>query len=1441
MRISLTAVSGGRTADVLVDSEPDATVGALSDQLAGCLGIPATTLFLGGSELPADTPVAEAALLDGSVVGVGGPVETPAVATSRGWQLHVVAGPDAGTILALPVGDHELGRSAAVTFTDPMMSRRHALLTVTGEGATVTDLESRNGTWLDGQRLPQHEATPLEPGAMLGIGDSIMTIRVARTGDAATEAAEPGWLSFLRPPRMLPYEQPVTIRIPEAPTEPHKRRFPLATILAPLALGIVMAVARQSPGYLLFSVASPMMMLTNMLADRKSGAKDYKKAVADYTVALATAQQRLSDAVLEEQSRRRVQLPDAADTILTAGLPGRRLWERRRIDRDALVLRVGVADLPTTVRIERSRRADDLPDGAPLLHAVPVPLPLQEAGVVGVCGPEETVQGILRWLVLQLAAYHAPRDLAFTLLTSRTSEHWSWIKWLPHIRSRELESYFAAIGNDPETVAARVADLSALLKARQDIAKQSRLDGDHFPAHVLVVDGARALRATPGLASILQDGPAVGIYAICADVEERLLPETCTATLSVSPQDAAHVELKRSGLAPLPEILVESVTPAWALSVARSMAPLRDVAAEEDEVVLPDSSRLLDVLSLEPPTADAIRARWQLEGRTTTMTLGVGLDGPFALDLRRDGPHALIAGTTGSGKSELLQTMIASLAVANRPDAMNFVLVDYKGGSAFKDCNFLPHTVGMVTDLDNHLVERALTSLSAELKYREHFLADAGVKDIEDYIALQAKDASRPSLPRLVIVIDEFASMARELPDFVTGLVNIAQRGRSLGIHLILATQRPSGVVSPEIRANTNLRISLRVTDAADSSDVLESADAARIPKSAPGRGFARLGAGALVPFQAGRVGGRRPGAANTHVPPPFVAPVVWTQLGYLSPAAVKAMAHDDVEITDLSVLVDVIRTAAEQDGVPAQRSPWLDALPERLLLSDLGAPASLRLGYGLVDIPADQQRATAIFDPARDGHLMVIGSARSGRSQLLRALAGSLARGTSTRDAHLYAIDCGNGALLPLQELPMCGAVVTRTQSERAGRLLTRLAQEMERRQQLLAAGGFADLTEQRARSEEPLPHLLLLIDRWEGFTSTLGEMDNGRLTDIVMAVLREGASVGVHAVITGDRSLMSGRMSSLTDNKLALKLADKGDYGLVGLNPRQLPDSVNPGRGFVASTGLEVQIALLDEDDSGQAQAAAISELAKTAQARDADVARQQRPFRVDVLPAAVTFEVAWDLLPAEPTGPFALAGVGGDELESLGTSFAGGRCFVVAGPARSGKSTSLTGMARSLTMTGCEVVIIAPRPSPLHQLEGQPGILRCFREAGVSAEALSSELDAAAGRPLAIVIDDAELLKDAPTADLMKEIVKGGHGDRVFVVFGGNAESICTGLSGWQVEAKKSRQGLLLSPQGISDGDLIGVRLPRSVIGQPVQPGKGLLHLGDSGLVSVVVPSA
>ncbi|MCP9979880.1 hypothetical protein LUX32_21525 [Actinomadura madurae] len=399
------------------------------------------------------------------------------------------------------------------------------------------------------------------------------------------------------------------------------------------------------------------------------------------------------------------------------------------------------------------------------------------------------------------------------------------------------------------------------------------------------------------------------------------------------------------------------------------------------------------------PTADHVLQSWnRTGGRTTRVPVGLDSGGRHEVDLRVDGPHGLIAGTTGAGKSELLQTLIASLAVANRPDEMTFVLIDYKGGAAFKDCARLPHTVGMVTDLDGHATERALESLAAELRRREEILLDAGAKDVDDYDDLRPADPGLPAMPRLVLVIDEFAAMVTELPDFVAGLVDIGRRGRSLGVHLILATQRPAGVVTADIRANTNLRIALRVTDPDESTDVLDSPEAAQISKATPGRCYIRSGASAPHPVQSARIGGRRPGA-GAGSGGPTVLPLPWQGLGHPLPAPGGGGAGTAAETpaTDLGVLVQAVDEAARRAGIARQPSPWLNPLPERIALAPRTAAGGSVVDvppvpFGVTDLPAVQSREELALDLTSGGHLYIAGSAQSGRSTALRTIAGSLA-----------------------------------------------------------------------------------------------------------------------------------------------------------------------------------------------------------------------------------------------------------------------------------------------------------------------------------------------------------------------------------------------------------------------------------------------------------------
>ncbi|MFC8801901.1 FtsK/SpoIIIE domain-containing protein [Streptomyces anthocyanicus] len=1524
MRLTLTVVDpyGGGSADVVLDADPESTVGDIAEELAKQVGIAGAQVIPIGHQGQAGTGGAPLVYVDGYAVDpsatvVGSPLREGAVVSLQDpsgclpgeptglVELRVVGGPGAGFVHRLGVGKYDIGSGPAayVRIEDPEVDARALTLSVATDGTCKVAVHSdKEGVTLDGESVQEGDGDDWPLGAQIAVGNSLVELARYAPPNAALKWSEDGvGLDYNRPPRLRPAERQTNFRLPSPPRDYEARPLPWLMALTPLVGAVVAVMVFGRWYYLIMAGLSPILLFANYFNDKKHGRKSHAKQVKEYEEQKARIEKDAQAALVAERDDRRQAIPDPAVVLSVATGPRTRLWERRRTDRDHLLLRVGTGQLPSEVVLDDPEQDDHRRQVTWKIEDAPVALSLRTLGVVGIAGPGDSARSLGRWAVAQTAALHSPMDVQFYVLSENSAQsEWDWVRWLPHSRPSGGQDVNVLIGTDAETVGARIGELTQILDARKKAAEQKGggAQGSSFtdPDIVVVWDGSRRLRSLPGVVRLLREGPAVSMFAVCIDAEERFLPGECQAFVVAEPRaeesgrqqrdaearpaqqvaggfpsfqawhtnapaepeqraraEKLRLRVEEAGVERITGVRPDFVTPAWCLRLARSLSALRDISGETEDSALPGSSRLLDVLQLEPPTADAIGARWRMGGQSTMAVIGESYDGPFGIDMRKDGPHGLIAGTTGSGKSELLQTIVAALAVANTPENMTFVLVDYKGGSAFKDCVKLPHTVGMVTDLDAHLVERALESLGAELKRREHILAAADAKDIEDYQDLVRRDPSHAPVPRLLIVIDEFASMVRDLPDFVTGLVNIAQRGRSLGIHLLLATQRPSGVVSPEIRANTNLRIALRVTDGGESSDVIDSPEAGHISKNTPGRAYVRLGHSSLVPFQSGRVGGRRPGAADPAALAPWVGPLGWEELGRAALTKPKTESREDDEITDLKVLVDAVRDANRSMGIPAQHSPWLPALDEKLMLDEIEVPALAGAApgklppapYGIEDLPSDQARRPVVVDFASFGHLMIGGAPRSGRSQVLRTIAGSLARTHSTADVHLYGIDCGNGALNALTRLPHCGAVVGRNQTERVVRLVNRLKGELSRRQDLLADSGFADIGEQRASVEESerLPHIVVLLDRWEGWVPTLGEVDHGSLTDELQTMMREGASVGIHLILTGDRTLLVGRIATLTEDKYGLRLADRSDFASLGIPSRKVPEEIPPGRAFRNEAGTETQFALLSEDTTGQGQAAAITAIGEAAAARDAGVPRARRPFRVDSLPSRISFPEAWEMRDPEASRSrlWALIGIGGDEIVGFGPDLADGvPSFVIAGPAKSGRSTVLMNVAQSLLAQGTRLVVAAPRQSPVRQLDGAEGVLKVFTGDDIDEDEFEELIDGASPEePIAVLVDDGEILEDCDAESQMKKIVSRGAERGLALVIAGDEEDVCSGFSGWQVDAKKARRGILLSPQESSSGDLIGLRVSRQMVGGQVTPGKGMLHLGDGELRTVVVP--
>ncbi|MGH8862473.1 MAG: FtsK/SpoIIIE domain-containing protein, partial [Jatrophihabitantaceae bacterium] len=844
------------------------------------------------------------------------------------------------------------------------------------------------------------------------------------------------------------------------------------------------------------------------------------------------------------------------------------------------------------------------------------------AGMVGLAGPRAMRDDITRWIVAQLAVHVSPADLDIVLVPS-ASDRWRWARWLPHLHRPVATTAERGVGVPAEI--------------REQVRRRSAASGpaSRWPGRwvLLVVD--------PLTDTCPPVAPELGVTALVVADRVDDLPTGCAQVVVVADGETGSRVTILAGDAPV-EVAADRVDGSWADDVARALAPLRDEPAES-AADLPTSCRLVDLLDLNPVSAAAVQQRWRRATGAATTLIGVSSNGPVTLDLDHDGPHVLVAGSTGAGKSELLQTLVCGLAVAHPPTQLTFLLIDYKGGSAFAGCARLPHTVGLVTDLDDQLTRRVLAALDSEIRRREQILAAAGARDLAEY---RAGPGQPEPLPRVVLIVDEFAALAEELADFVPGLVGIARRGRSLGLHLVLATQRPAGVVSPEVRANAALRICLRVTSPTDSLDVIDTADAAAIPQEFPGRGFARIASG-LAEIQTARV------AAPGPIERPDRARVVpldqWRR-------RTDTAEHDTA--SDLDRIVTAARLAAAD--LPRPRRPWLPPLPDRLAITDVPAVAAPPVvPIGLVDLPDAQAQLPLTIDLSAGGTVLVVGRPRSGRSSALHVTACSAARRLPPADLHVHAIDAGGTALVPLRALPHTGTIAT---SADGFDVMARLARRIR------------ELAGARRTTNGHGPNVLLLVDGWDRLVAGAEEHDGGRTVDVLVALMRDAPGTGITVVVAGGRGALTPRLTALVHTRLVLAMSDAGDYAAAGVDRSATLPGGTAGRGVRAGDGAAFQLALPPDIP-------------------DVTPAPVPGPGRIHLrpLPARV------NLRDLAAVSDHVTLGVGGDEASALSVDLgAGAARLLVAGPPRSGRSTLLATILAQ--WRGSAATVAAPHRSPL-----------------------------------------------------------------------------------------------------------------------------------------------
>nr|WP_155073894.1 type VII secretion protein EccCa [Streptomyces taklimakanensis] len=1232
-------------------------------------------------------------------------------------------------------------------------------------------------------------------------------------------------------------------------------------------------------------VASTIAMLIATIVRFRRGTQgEMAQLRRDYLKYLAQTRRRVRRTARMQRDAQ-YYLHPSPDQLWALVAEGSRIWERRASDDDFVHVRVGLGDqrLATPLVAPETAPVDELePLTAGAMHqflqthdtvgGLPMAVSLRAFYHLTVSGDPESVHGAVRAMVASLVSLHSPDDLVLGIATGREgAERWEWAKWLPHAQAAGVTDGAGSgrlIAGDP-------AELEHLLGAklegrpRFNSAGQPLLDQPHV---VVVLDGGAAVPPNSMLAS------AEGLQGVTVvEVVPGDIGSPRGGLSVVVRPDELRLESARGAVY---EGRPDFLSPEAAEALARQLAPLRMGTGGDDDEPLLANLEFTDLLNLGDAASVDVRRTWRPRSTAERLRvpIGVGEDGqPVMLDLKEAaqdgmGPHGLCVGATGSGKSELLRTLVLGLAVTHSSETLNFVLADFKGGATFAGMSQMPHVAAVITNLadDLSLVDRMGDSIRGELNRRQELLRDAGnYANIHDYERARAAGAPLIPLPSLVLVIDEFSELLTAKPDFIDMFIQIGRIGRSLGVHLLLASQRLEEGRLRGLETYLSYRIGLRTFSAAESRAALGVPDAYHLP-SVPGSGYLKFGTDEMVRFKAAYVSGTyRSGTSSGDAaaggplpverrPVLFTArpvPVPAPRRAEPAPAPVPAPADDDA-LAD--TVLDVVVRRLENQG-PAAHQVWLPPLDQASPLDELlpgltsvsgrglarpDCPHAGRLTVplGLVDKPFEQRREVLVRDfSGAAGHMLVVGGPQSGKSTLLRTLVASFALTHTPQEVQFYGLDFGGGGLSAVTGLPHVGGVASRLDPERVRRTVAEVAGVLNQREEYFRANGvdsIATFRRRRARGEivdQPWGDVFLLVDGWGAFKQEY-EMLEAVVTDIAS----RGLGYGVHVVVTASRYMeVRPALKDQLLNRLELRLGDTMDSEFDRKVAANVPSGV-PGRGQTPEK-LHFMAAVPRID--GVSSDEELSDA--TAALNDAVARAWQGPSAppVRLLPR----ELPADRLPKGSDHPRYGVAFGIDEntLQPVFVDFETDPFFLVFGESESGKTALLRLLAKQIceryTPDEARIVVADYRRSLLSNIPDSHLIVYAAMSNAMDTHmaAMKDLMEKRTppedvtpqqlrdrswwnGPKMFIVIDDYELVSTSsgnPLAMLTEHLPFARDIGVCFIIARNSAGASRASYEPFMQRMKElGAQGVVLSSDP-GEGELLG-----NVRGRPMPPGRG-----------------
>lgn len=939
--------------------------------------------------------------------------------------------------------------------------------------------------------------------------------------------------------------------------------------------------------------------------------------------------ERLRDEFAETERTKRAEaaaLDPPGDALVDCVRDPARLWERRRTDDDFLRVRCGSGWIPVIpAAVSQQGSAMDPPDPFMMAEAnalvrrfalmpdMPLTAPLDLAGNVSVVGDREGVVRVARSLLLHAAVLHAPDDVEMAAcFPEQAMAEWSWVGWLPHAldpERREGPHPFRRIADSPDALAGFLADD---LSARTKWANESRRGSVGQDVSRRLTRRLLVLHDTYGQVSTELHGPDgtlsardLGATVLHLVADRTQEPGSVAVRITVQGEDLVVEDLR--GPQPLSARgRTDDVTAAAAEGIARLLAPLRLSKESAEEDAHTADVDFMGLLGIDDPGRLDLRRMWVPRANRNFLRVPIGLDEagrPVELDLKESaqlgmGPHGLCVGATGSGKSELLRTLVLGLLATHTPEDLAMVLVDYKGGATFAPFDGVPHVAGIITNLvdDPTLTERAYASLSGEVKRRQRVLRDAdNVSSITDYRALRAQRPELDPLPHLFVIIDEFGELLTARPDFIDLFLSIGRIGRSIGVHLLLSSQRIESGALRGLETYLSYRLGLRTFSEEESRSVLDTVDAFHLPPL-PGFGYLKVDVTVYQRFKAAYVSGPYAGRlspkAVRHGPairPYLLTPYQQPDLSTLLPP--EETGDGATERTTGPTVLGVFVGQVEPVKPPV-RQIWLPPLPASCSLDQVAGPATagprglqfdrpsppMAPPIGVVDDPRKQRQEVYRLDlTAAGGHCAIVGGPQSGKTTAVRTLVTSLALSHTPAEVAVYGIDLAGGGLQPLRDLPHVGGVAIRTDRDRIRRTVEEIRGMIDHRERVFrdrAIDTMESLRRAHAAGEVPeLPSadIVLVIDNFAAIRTHFDELD-----EPVADILQRGSGYGVHLVAAMLRwNDVRMQLQSSFGTVLELRLNDPTDSS-IDRRLQETMRSAGPGRVLTPRDKLFVQVAL-------------------------------------------------------------------------------------------------------------------------------------------------------------------------------------------------------------------------------------------------------------------------